>query len=461
MEFSNVSFTYAGAPSCSITDMSLTVEPGTCVVLTGPSGCGKTTAIRVANGLACDFYEGTLSGSVRLAGRDINALPSWERARQIGSVFQNPRTQFFNLDTTGEVVFGMENLGVEREEMRRRYERVVRDLGIAPLMDRDIFGLSGGERQAIAFASAWANTPSVYVLDEPSSSLDPRAMSRLAGLIAKAKEGGAAILIAEHRLFWLADVADRFVCMSEGTIVGTWSSREFRALDDAKRQRLGMRGLDLPDLQQLEDRAQRPHATACEVKDLRASYGTRLVLDRIGLALSHGEVVGIVGENGRGKSTLFRCICGLHREDFGEVLFDERRVPVRRRSSEAFLVMQDTDYQLFRVSVRAELEFSARRGKRQPGEVASLLELLGLTDVVERHPASLSGGQKQRVVCAKAALSTAGVILLDEPTSGLDFTNMDRLATLVREFSRQGKAVAVISHDAEFLSRACGRVVRI
>lgn len=477
-----VTFTYNGAARPSISDFELSVAPGESVVLTGASGCGKTTVVRVVNGLAHDFYEGNLQGCAFVGGHDVRSLSSWERAANVGSVFQNPRTQFFNLDTTGEVAFGMENLAVEHAEMHRRYSRVVDELDIAHLMGRGIFKLSGGQKQAVAFASAWANEPAAYVLDEPSSNLDLASMKRLARFIDQAKRDGAAVLVAEHRLFWLVDVADRFVCMRDGRIAGEWTASEFAHLPDAEREQLGMRSPVQPPIgmaKLLTEHARHPgseaslrsvaHASlaesaaqppACEARDLCAGYGSLIAFTDVDLSLHRGEVVGIVGQNGRGKSTLLRCLCGLHRETSGQVLFDGVPVPVKKRPDRAFLVMQDVDYQLFRTSVVAELEAVARRGRRGAQEVPRMLEFLGLTPYSEQHPASLSGGQKQRVVCAMAALSPADIVLLDEPTSGLDFTNMVRLASLLRSFAAQGKAVAVITHDAEFLTRACDRVVR-
>ena len=173
VELRNVSFTYAGFDAPAIKDVSFAVAPGECVVLCGESGCGKTTATRIVNGLAGGFYEGSRTGEVLVTGRDVYDLEDWELASLTGSVFQNPRTQFFNLDTTGEIAFGMENLGVPREEMHRRVRDVASELGIEGLIDRGIFELSGGQMQSVAFASVRACEPSVYVLDEPSSNLHP------------------------------------------------------------------------------------------------------------------------------------------------------------------------------------------------------------------------------------------------------------------------------------------------
>ena len=243
VELRSVSFTYAGFDAPAVDDVSFAVAPGECIVLCGESGCGKTTATRIVNGLAGGFYEGSRTGKVLIAGRDVDDLEDWELSSLTGSVFQNPRTQFFNLDTTGEIAFGMENLGVPREEMHRRVRDVVRELGIECLMGRGIFELSGGQMQSVAFASAWACKPSVYVLDEPSSNLDPPSMEKLASFISKAKSSGSAVIIAEHRLSYLASVADRYLLFEGGSVAAEWDAQRFLGLSDAERESCGLLSL--------------------------------------------------------------------------------------------------------------------------------------------------------------------------------------------------------------------------
>ena len=214
LSFDRAGFTYAGAREPALADVSLSVPAGQCVVLTGGSGCGKTTLTRLANGLIPVSYDGELAGSVRIAGKDAG---SWEMdalCRRVGSVFQNPRSQFFNLDTTSEVAFGCENLGLSRAEMHRRVDGAFALLGIEHLRDRDIRALSGGQRQMVAIASVCAMGPDVFVLDEPTASLDVGAMLQLAEAVARLKAAGKTVLVAEHRLWWLAGIADRVVAVS-------------------------------------------------------------------------------------------------------------------------------------------------------------------------------------------------------------------------------------------------------
>ena len=218
IEFDDVSFAYrapaegAGAPE-GVCGIDLRVEAGRCVLVCGASGCGKTTVTRLANGLAPSFFPGTLEGRVLVDGRDVADLESWEVAACVGSVFQNPRTQFFNVDSTGEVAFSLESMAWPEERIRERTHDTIRQLGLEELADRSIFSLSGGEKQRIAYASSWAPHPANLVLDEPTSNLDEAAIAALRRYLLDAKAQGAAVLVAEHRLWWLADVADEVVVL--------------------------------------------------------------------------------------------------------------------------------------------------------------------------------------------------------------------------------------------------------
>lgn len=189
--------------------VTLAIEPGQFVVVTGASGCGKTTLTRMVNGLIPAMYAGERSGEVRVAGVSIDEWEMDGLARVVGSVFQNPRSQFFNLDTTSEIAFGCENLGIARDEIHRRVAAAVRDLGIEDLLDCDLRRLSGGQRQLIALASVYAMGPDLLLLDEPTASLDVAAMRRLAEVLARCKQAGKTVIVSEHRLWWVADLADR------------------------------------------------------------------------------------------------------------------------------------------------------------------------------------------------------------------------------------------------------------
>ena len=181
IELCDASFSYRGGAGAGpapegVRNVSLSVEAGRCVLVCGPSGCGKTTVTRLANGLAPAFFPGDLSGRVLVDGRDASGLESWEMAARVGSVFQNPRTQFFNVDSTGEVAFALESLAWPEERVRARVRETIAELGLEALADRSIFELSGGEKQRVAYAGAWAARPANLVLDEPTSNLDRKSV---------------------------------------------------------------------------------------------------------------------------------------------------------------------------------------------------------------------------------------------------------------------------------------------
>lgn len=211
IEMQNVSFSYPDSADGGLKNINLTIPDEQCVLLCGRSGCGKTTLTRLINGLIPQFFAGELTGKVLLDGENLFDLPMYRIAEKVGSVFQNPRTQFFNVDTDSEIAFGMENEAVPQEQMGQRVVETAKALRIENLLGRNIFALSGGEKQKIAFASVYAMNPQIYLLDEPSSNLDMAAIHDLRAHLCLIKSQGKTIVVAEHRLYYLMDVADRIV----------------------------------------------------------------------------------------------------------------------------------------------------------------------------------------------------------------------------------------------------------
>lgn len=487
IELDHVGFSYDGGDGAgALRDVCLSVPAGQCVVLTGPSGCGKTTVTRLVNGLIPAAYAGDLTGEVRVAGRAMSDWDMHELCRAVGSVFQNPRSQFFNLDTTSEVAFGCENVGLTREEIHARVDEAFSALGIDHLRDRDIFSLSGGQRQMVALASAYALGPDVFVLDEPTASLDVESMFLLAGVVRRLKEAGKTVVVAEHRLWWIVDVADRVVVMDRGAIAFDGPARDFAAVPSERRRAWGLRAWSTEELLGLDGNASdrgdgaaqpgdgvlrgltgaRPQSGGerfLVVEGLRARHGSgKDVLCGLDVALPCGVITALVGRNGAGKTTLARCLAGLHREAAGRIAFSGEVSARRARPRFAYLVMQETGYQLFSDHVRGELEDVREDAQGGGGASAEeLLERFDLRSVADRHPLSLSGGQRQRLALAAGVVRGAPYLILDEPTSGLDRANMDRVADALREVSRRGVGVAVITHDLELVRSACDAVVAV
>ena len=245
ISFENVSFQYPGAKGSSVKDINLDIKSGEFVVLTGGSGCGKTTITRIINGLAEKFYEGTMAGKVSLLGCPISDYPVYEIGKLVGSIFQDPRSQFFASITEDEVAFGCENYGVPFKELETRVAEAVRGINGEMLLGKEIYPMSCGEKQKIAVASVSAVNPKIYVFDEPSANLDMFSVEALKGLMGKLKEEGHTVLVAEHRLYYLTDLADRFLYMGNGRLEKEWSAEELLQLPERERKAIGIRIADL------------------------------------------------------------------------------------------------------------------------------------------------------------------------------------------------------------------------
>lgn len=455
----NVSFGYGEAQE-TLSQVSAAIAPGECVLLCGASGCGKTTVTKLINGLIPAFTPGCrLEGRVEVDGLDPGTTPMYELARKVGSVFQNPKSQFFNLDTDSELTFGLENEGRPPEEIRKRVADTVDALHLQELQARNIFSLSGGQKQLLAFGSVYAMGPEIFVLDEPTANLDQDAIARLHDQIAGLKRQGRTVVIAEHRLYFLTDLIDRVLYLRDGVLERTFTRKQFCALTDREREALGLRTL-IPAGCTLPAAAPAGAKEGLSVEGLTCAYRKEPpVFQALSFSARPGEVVAITGPNGVGKTTLSRCLCGLIREQAGQIALNGRPLNRKERQKAAFCVMQDVNHQLFSDSVWGECRMSAP--DVPDSTLKGVLDSLHLLPFRERHPMSLSGGQKQRLAVATALLSEKPILIFDEPTSGLDYARMVEVSGVIRSLAQQGRIVLVVTHDQEFLQRACDRVLRL
>lgn len=488
----HVSFRHKGVEDgrLALDDVCIDVPAGQVVVLCGRSGCGKTTVTRLVNGLIPHFYEGDLWGEVFVGGIDPCVAPIAETAACVGSVFQNPRSQFFNVDTTSELAFACENMGWDVRRIDSALEDTVERFGLRPLLDRSLFRLSGGEKQKIACASASAHRPGVMVLDEPASNLDMRAIRMLSGIVAEWKAEGRTVIVAEHRLGYLMGIADRFVLLESGHVVWDRTSDQVAAMTEDELHRLGLRSIrpvrfarqsgapDSNSPKSTED------ASGVEIRRMRFSHKSgSSPLESIGAAAQDGcssrsepkgidvegvrfragSVVGVIGDNGAGKSTFARCLCGLEKRCDDDVTIEGAAASPSRRKRVCYMVMQDVNHQLFTESVAEEVALSLRSSGREASEeaVARVLSNLDLSGLEQSHPMALSGGQKQRAAIASAVASGRRVCVFDEPTSGLDWAHMLDTARNLQELSIQGITCLVITHDPELVARCCDTVMFI
>lgn len=340
IEMQNVSFSYPDSADGGLKNINLTIPDEQCVLLCGRSGCGKTTLTRLINGLIPQFFAGELTGKVLLDGENLFDLPMYRIAEKVGSVFQNPRTQFFNVDTDSEIAFGMENEAVPQEQMGQRVVETAKALRIENLLGRNIFALSGGEKQKIAFASVYAMNPQIYLLDEPSSNLDMAAIHDLRAHLRLIKSQGKTIVVAEHRLYYLMDVADRIVYLDNGHIAGDWTPEQFRLLSTEKRQSMGLRALDLQDEKPI-CAAVPKQPPVLELQNVSLAYKKQPVLRNLSLQAAPGDIIAIVGHNGAGKTTFSRALCGLHKETSGSYLWNGNPQKPKERMKSSYMVMEN------------------------------------------------------------------------------------------------------------------------
>lgn len=453
----NVNFTYTASEKGCLKNINLQVKKGEFVVLCGRSGCGKTTLTRVLNGLIPHFYEGKFEGAVKVSGLNISEADLSKTADLIGSVFQNPSSQFFHIDTDGELSFGCENLAMEPEKIRRNVKKSVEDLELNELTGRTIFELSGGEKQQIACGSVYATEPEVYVLDEPSSNLDAKAILRLKSILGRLKKTGKTVIISEHRLYYLMELTDRFLYMEEGEIIHSYNALEMKGLSGEKRRRLGLRAPFLNRVSLTAD----PYEGEPDVMEIiKLTYRRKKeeVLNIEYLSIPNHAVVAIVGENGAGKTTFAECVSGLLKCR-GQINIKGHLCKQKRRVKNSYIVMQDVNRQLFCESVLEEIALGV--SERQKQGVDTLLHQMDLVPLKERHPASLSGGQKQRVSICSAICAEKQWMFYDEPTSGLDFDGMCRFCTLVQENREHALVSWVITHDLELIMGSCTHVLHL
>ena len=453
-----VSFAYQESEQGqAIKNIDLEIKKGEVILFCGESGCGKTTITRLMNGLVPGFYKGNLVGRVRVKGCEITEI--YQMASTVGSVFQNPRTQFFNVDTTSELVFGCENLGWDAEKIHKSKEQIIDEFGIESLMERGIFTLSGGEKQKLACASVAAMKPEIVVLDEPSSSLDFKAIEELRKVIERWKKQGKTIILAEHRLYYLRNLVDTVIYMRNGEIERVISGAVFNKMTNEDLARWGLRASNLSLLpgSKWEWRSKE----VFELREFCFCYPKMKIptlnIEKVILPVT--GIIAIIGSNGAGKSTFARCLCGLEKRCKGTMIFRNKAYNHSKRLKSCYFVMQDVNHQLFMESVEEEIRVSMI--KEEEKRQQQIIEHFDLGKVREVHPMALSGGQKQRVAIASAVAGDSEIIVFDEPTSGLDLKHMKEVASQLVQLSQEGKLLFLITHDYELICQCCNHILHI
>lgn len=460
IRFEKVTYTYPFQARPAVADISFAVRPGELVLCTGASGCGKSTLMRLANGLCPHYFQGTLEGRVLIGGEPILTRPINSIAREVGTLFQDPEQQFFALNVEDELAFAHEWQGVSSEAIAMKINEASRTFQLGPLLSSSIHELSEGQKQKVGLASILSQGPKALILDEPSANLDPEATEDLARKLAELKARGMAILVVDHRLYWLKALADRVLVMQEGRIA---EQGDFATLNsNVLREWYGLRAACVDDPRRsLPDCAVESGKGGLAVSGLRFAYsGKPLLFDDADVAIPVG-VTALVGDNGTGKTTLARLLTGLNAPQAGQFSIANQPISASKLLARVGIVLQNADHQLHMKTVRQELEISLSLAGYGMDDVPGLLSLFALKGLAERHPQSLSGGEKQRLVIACAFAKRPDVLILDEPTSGLDGRNMRRIADALDLLARRGACVLVITHDLELMGLACTQALRL
>ena len=447
--FKNFNYKYIESKKLNIEDLSLNIKKGECILFTGASGCGKTSILRVLNGLAPEFFDGGYSGELKVAHLNIgDKLKDFSKV--VGSVFQNPKNQFFNLDSTSELAFSMENYGYSKSEIQSRIDEVISEFSAEYLLERNVLELSGGEKQKLAFMASMMLDADVYVLDEITSNLDLKAIQLISSIIETLKKKGKTIVVAEHRIYYLKDLIDRMYIIKDGKLIHEVTKEQ---LSDFDSKSCHTRQIDLSkvELGNKENRNFKEDFLNIERLEYKV-HDRKVALQNENFAAS--KIYTIIGDNGCGKTTFANALSGLHKSEH-KVKLDDKYLNNKGLVKNAFQVMQDVNYQLFTNQVEKEIKL----GSDNLSLFDEVVDRLNIRKFLDRHPNTLSGGEKQRVAIASALLSNKKVLIFDEPTSGLDYINMIELSRLIEEIAKNDVVIFLITHDYEFLCQISDEVL--
>jgi energy-coupling factor transporter ATP-binding protein EcfA2 len=496
IEFHNVTFSYEDAPSPALVDINLRIEPGETVLITGPSGAGKTTLVSCLIGLVPHFHEGRLAGDVKVLRRDIRRMRIGAMASRVGLVFQDPESQLVTASVLDEVAFGPENLGVSREEIGQRVRDAIKIARLEGYENREPINLSGGEQQATAIAAIYAMHPEIYVMDEPTSNLDPLGTKQVLSLIVEvARKRGKTLVIVEHKLEEVLPLVDRVVVMDKGQIIRDGSVREVMAQGDIPGvftrppiiQLADWLGLD--DLPLTADEIQpmvaagltspspippsEPNGVKAdgvpviEVSDIWYSYHEDApALRGVDLTVRQGEFVAILGRNGSGKTTLARHLIGLAQPDRGSVTVLGKSVAetsVIELAQRVGFCFQNPNHQMVSFYVKEELAFGMKvrnYSDEQIGQASrEALDFVGMSEYIDTEVFSLGKGLTQRLALASVLTLEPDILIVDEPATGQDPHMAIEIFELIKQLNEGGKTILLITHKFDLAAKYARRAV--
>jgi energy-coupling factor transport system ATP-binding protein len=483
IKFSNVSLVYPTSTQTILEGLTFSIEEGEMVLVIGSTGTGKSSLLRLINGLVPHHTGGILAGDVTVDGISTQLVRPGELAHLIGIVGQNPSSGFVTDTVEEELVFSMESLNVAPDVMRKRVEEILDLLALAPLRNRAISTLSGGEQQRLAIGSALVMHPKILVLDEPTSALDPIAAEEVLSIIHRlVHDLSLTVVIAEHRLERVIGFADRIIHIAgDGQAEIDVPENILKKSDIAppivhlsRALALDQIGLSVRDVRRMTEDVRRdgtdnPQSLkvqtpkAISIRGLSISYGSHQALKDINSIVFEGEIVALMGRNGAGKSSLLQSIVGVKAIDRGEIsIFEQEPMSLKgaiRRATVGYIPQEPSDL-LYAQSVAQECSQADKDNRIDSGSTFALLQDLVPSISEKTHPRDLSEGQRLALALAVVLSAKPRALILDEPTRGLDYQSKSLLIQILKEFAGQpGKCVVIATHDVELVAELADRVI--
>ena len=497
-EIKNLSFSYpASKNGPALKEINLSIDRGEYIAVCGKSGSGKTTLLKHLKSVLSP--HGNVEGEIYFEGKPLEESDLRQQSDKIGYVMQNPDNQIVTDKVWHELAFGLESLGIDQKTIRLRVAEMASYFGIQGWFHKNVTELSGGQKQLLNLASIMAMQPTVLILDEPTSQLDPIAAADFLNTVRKINlELGTTVIITEHRLEDIFHAADRVVVMEKGSIIaadephkiGEFLKAEnnemFAAMPSPVQIYYGVENdlrcpltvregrnwlsnllkdkeIKVASIEERDEENEEPKVPAVTLKEVWFRYEKEApdVLKGVNLQIPKEKIFAIVGGNGTGKSTTLKSICNICKPYRGQVLIDGKKID-KYKSSELFkgnlaMLPQDPQSLFVKKTVREDLEEMLLSGedKKRVEEVADICDI---TELLESHPYDLSGGEQQRAALAKVLLTEPKILLLDEPTKGIDNFFKLKFAEILGRLKEKGVTILMVSHDVEFCAKYADRV---
>lgn len=453
-QIDNFSYQYPESSGFGLENLSFDVQEGEVLGIVGESGSGKTTLLHCLSGFIPHFFrDGQYSGEINFLGKRVVDLKLREITCLQGVVFQDPSTQLFGLGVEDAIAFGMENIGLPREEMEKRISQVLQELNIEHLRARQTLALSGGERQAVAIASMLVMRPKVVLFDEVISALDPRGQRLVRNVLQSLCEQGMTMILIDADFSWLSSVANRTLLLNQGELIFDGSPHVI----SGNKELATLAGEVTSN--SIEFRETKNSPAIASIDSVSFSYDGNLAVDNVSCRIKKESCVGIIGHNGSGKTTLAKLIAGLCKPLNGEITIEGENVydlPAEKAIQKVGYLYQLPATMFMHGSVIEEVNFARDTlGNGKPIDLADF----GLEGCEEASPYDLSSGQQQRLALACLLSADPEILILDEPTLGQSQKDRQNLTRLIHQLQKQGKTIIVISHDWPMIARTAEEVL--